>query len=187
MPIGAGQGRDVRTRSDHIDHLLDLGSVFFDGHFHPALQGHLIDTAPNAISLQFHFYGIVVVNGDQCDIAPITLEKGPDFIQGLFHIVFDFFCSHAHFFLTAAQPAIVVIFIASVGGSSVFRATSSRTTFLVNSSKASSVAVAVCKAAGLPTSPASRMPCTKGISPKKGTLRSSARFLAPSFPKIWYL
>jgi len=39
-------------------------------------------------------------------------------------------------------------------------------------------------AAGCPLSPASRILCTNGISPKKGISRSSARFLAPSLPKI---
>src|SRR5690606_33419329 len=179
-----GPRRQKAFGSDHIDDLLDLGGVFLDGHLHPALQGHLVDAAPYAVPLQFDFYGIVVVNGDQSDIAPIALEKGPDLIQGLFHVALYFFCCHAHFFLTAAQPAIVVILIASVGGRSVFRATSSCTTLRVSSSKASSVGVAVCRAAGLPTSPASLIPCTRGISPKKGTSRSWARFLAPSFPKI---
>ena len=82
---------------------------------------------------------------------------------------------------------MVVIFIASVGGRSVFLLTNSWTTFLVSSSKASSVGVAVCKAAGLPISPASLMLCTKGISPKNWTHKSSDRFFAPFSPKIWYL
>src|SRR5690606_88131 len=90
----------------------------------------------------------------------------------------------SYYFFTALQPAIVVIFIASVGGRFSFLRTVSSTTFLVISSKASSVWVAVCKAAGLPASPASRMLCTKGTSPKNGTSKSSARCFAPSFPKI---
>ena len=47
-----------------------------------------------------------------------------------------------------------------------------------------SITDAVCIAAGRPKSPASRIDCTIGISPKKGTPKSSERFLAPSFPKI---
>ena len=39
-------------------------------------------------------------------------------------------------------------------------------------------------ATGKPLSPASEMPFHKGISPRKGTLYSSARRFPPSLPKI---
>src|SRR5690606_9702264 len=112
----------------------------------------------------------------------LLAEKGgshPKLLQLLLLIL-----ALSSYFFTALQPAMVVIFIASVGGRFSFLRTVSSTTFLVIFSNASSIWVAVCNAAGLPASPASRMLCTNGTSPKKGTSKSSAKCFAPSFPNI---
>src|SRR5690606_30236432 len=54
------------------------------------------------------------------------------------------------YFFTAEQPAIVVIFIASVGGRLVFLATTSSATFRAISTKASATTELACNAAGRP-------------------------------------
>ena len=69
----------------------------------------------------------------------------------------DYGAMHAYL-LTAEHPAMVVILIASVGGSDLLRATSSRTVLRVTSSNARWVGVSSCMAAGRPASEASRIP-----------------------------
>ena len=66
----------------------------------------------------------------------------------------------------------------------MFLFTNWESAFLVISENAFSNGVLSCNATGWPTSPASLMLWTKGTSPKNAVSISSAKFLAPSFPKM---
>ena len=50
----------------------------------------------------------------------------------------------------------------------------------------SEISVFFCNETGLPKSPASLIVSSIGISPKKGTSKSTDKFLAPDFPKMKY-
>lgn len=57
----------------NIDHLFNLGGMFFYRQFYPALQGHLINGASNAVSFQFYPYLGLIINGYKGDITPVAL------------------------------------------------------------------------------------------------------------------
>ena len=50
----------------------------------------------------------------------------------------------------------------------------------------SEISVFFCNETGLPKSPASLIVSSIGIYPKKGTSKSTDKFLAPDFPKMKY-
>ena len=79
---------------------------------------------------------------------------------------------------------MVFIFNISVGGKFLFLSSKNVIIFFVISSYMNAVAESSSIESGLPTSADSLICWIIGISPKKGILKSSAKFLAPSFPKI---
>src|SRR5210317_444389 len=129
--------------SGQVYYFFNLGSVLFNSHFHTALQGHLVYRAAHTIAFQADFYQFVVLDGNQGNIPPVIAKERTDFFQGLLYLLLQLFRSHIHLLFTAEHPAMVVIFIASVGGRLLFLRTTSRTIFLVTSSKAAAARVSV--------------------------------------------